>query len=79
MKGARQLSAPTEAWLRSRIPEFGKLRDKAIAAGLVDPVLPMTEDQMKQVQAVSARVRRRLSVSAGSPVRSSKKEVANEG
>ena len=62
----RTLTSKTEAWLRERIPGWGDMRDRAVAAGLADPALPMSEAQAEKVEAIVARVRRRLHVSGGS-------------
>ena len=62
----RELSAPTEAWLRAKVPSWGHMRDRAIAAGIIDPALPMTPAQKETVEMISevaGRVRRRPSVS----------------
>ena len=62
----RKLSAPTEAWLRTKVPSWGDMRDRAIAAGIIDPALPMTPAQKETVEKISevaGRVRRRPSVS----------------
>jgi hypothetical protein len=62
-RGGRPLSAGTEKWLRKNIPAWGQLRDKAVAAGVIDPSLPLTSEQQQKIEEIgriAERVRRRL-------------------
>ena len=59
----RPLSVRTDQWLRCHVPGWGEMRDKAVAAGMVDPVLPMTPQQkqkLEEISEIAERVRRRL-------------------
>lgn len=56
----RNLTAKTEAWLRERVPGWGEMRDRAVAAGLVDPAMPASEEQIASIKEIRRRVERRL-------------------
>jgi hypothetical protein len=57
----KELTKKMDDWLREHIPQYGEMRDRAIAAGIIDPALPMTEAQVEAVAEIAGRVRRRLS------------------
>jgi len=55
-----ELTKKMDDWLREHIPNYGEMRDRAIAAGVIDPALPMTEAQKETIAEIAGRVRRRL-------------------
>ena len=74
MSETRKLGPATEAWLRQHIQPWASLRDRAVAAGLVEPKTAAITDaaakSIAQIAGIRRRVARRLpnSLPAGAAV-----------
>ena len=55
MSETKHLGPRQEVWLRSHIPAWASLRDRAVAAGIIEPEAPaMTEEQARAVAHIAA-------------------------
>jgi len=60
MSETKKLSPSREAWLRRYIPQWADLRDRAVAAGLVEPEAPVLTDTQATAVAAIASMRERV-------------------
>jgi hypothetical protein len=57
MPEIQKLSPRREAWLRHHIPQWADLRDRAVAAGIIEPEAPsLSQAQAAAVAEIRARV-----------------------
>ena len=67
MPETKKLGPATEAWLRHHIPPWASLRDRAIAAGLVEPERAgISEAEARSLAEISG-IRRRVAARLNKP------------
>ena len=67
MSETRKLGPATEAWLRQHIQPWASLRDRAVAAGLVEPKTAAITDAAAKSIAQIAGIRRRVAARLNKP------------